>query len=71
MLALEELALTPVTCGISAQAKLQTEDSCISLVRVQPMELKIMTARVKWSIRVQPQAPGALKRTSSSIVWLS
>lgn len=30
-------------------------DSCISLVRVQPMELKIMTARVKWSIRVQPQ----------------
>ncbi|CAE7221288.1 UBB [Symbiodinium sp. CCMP2456] len=30
-------------------------DSCISLVRVQPMELKIMTARVKWNIRVQPQ----------------
>ncbi|CAE7246928.1 vUbi [Symbiodinium necroappetens] len=46
-------------------------DSCISLVRVQPMELKIMTARVKWNIRVQPQAPGALKRTLSSIVWLS
>ncbi|CAE6967531.1 UBB [Symbiodinium natans] len=30
-------------------------DSCVSLVRVQPMELKIMTARAKWNIRVQPQ----------------
>ncbi|CAK9003781.1 unnamed protein product [Durusdinium trenchii] len=30
-------------------------DSSLNLVRVMPLELKIMTARAKWNIRLQPQ----------------
>mgnify|MGYP002803587606 CR=1 FL=1 len=32
-----------------------SHDSSLNLVRVMPLELKIMTARAKWNIRLQPQ----------------